>query len=45
MRTLQTWRITLLSFGDDNIKSRIAIWNKINCPTLKYTIDPLVIEV
>ena len=24
MRTLQTWRITLLSFGDDN-KSRIAI--------------------
>ena len=26
MRTLQTWRITLLSFGDDNIKSRITIW-------------------
>ena len=26
MRTLQTWRITLLSFSDDNIKSRIAIW-------------------
>ena len=26
MRTLQTWRITLLSLGDDNIKSRIAIW-------------------
>ena len=42
MRTLQTWKITLLSCVDDNIKSHIAIYLK-KCSTLRYIIDPLVI--